>query len=74
MTQPIPNMQRPVGVLEGLASRVPEPAQLYFLAVTHLKLHVPDDQCVSVVEVCAVCRKPWPCNPVRLAFRSLEAF
>lgn len=75
MTQPIPlTTERQPNPLEVRAARIPEPSQLYFLAVMALQMHAPDETCAAVVELCALCGDPWPCDQVRLAFRSLEAF
>lgn len=52
----------------------PEPAQLYLLAVMAFQMHVPNGDGRTVVEVCALCRDPWPCDQARLAFRNCEAF
>jgi hypothetical protein len=50
------------------AVRVPEPAQLYSLVVLYLVAHAPHlgSGC------CESCALPWPCAPVRLAYRLRE--
>ena len=48
----------------------PEPARLYQLIVLTFLLHIPS----TWPEVCTCCDRPWPCEPVRLAFRLREGF
>jgi hypothetical protein len=50
--------------------RVPEPAQLYSLIAVTFTLHV----ALPRSGQCECCGQPWPCEPVRLAFRLREGF
>ncbi|WP_370943292.1 hypothetical protein AB5J62_29895 [Amycolatopsis sp. cg5] len=55
---------------------MPEPAQLYALAIFYLVLHAPDltARAAEVSICCGACGATWPCEPVRLAFRLREGF
>ncbi len=50
--------------------RVPEPAQLYRLAILYLVIHAAR----RGTETCESCGAAWPCEPVRLAYRLREGF
>lgn len=66
---------RGINALETHAQpRVPEPAQLYHLAVLAFLLHVPNDDGDALATACTSCQEPWPCEHLRLAFRIREGF
>lgn len=66
-------IQEPPRPMRALA-QAPDLARLYYLATMAFQLHVPDNACDAVPKVCALCRDPWPCEQVRLAFRIRGAF
>jgi hypothetical protein len=63
--------QRRFNSLEEVTEpRLPEPVQLYALAVLVLVLHEPD----PTGDGCESCGHRWPCERVKLAFRLREGF
>jgi hypothetical protein len=68
---PVPRCwQRGRNALHDPAVRMPEPAQLYSLAVLYLHLHAPH----PASSRCESCAQSWPCEPVSLAYRLREGF
>lgn len=49
-------------------TQTPEPTQLYELICQTFVSHVPH------AGTCSLCKKQWPCNSMRLAFRLREGF